>query len=166
MAKKREATITDAVEYFNYVIERCKFTGLEYMDGIIFGKRKNFSSYVIIIPEKELIPYVIPEHYEFTNNERIKSLFPFIFDINNDNWIKLNDDEVASGFNIKIDLDGFNYQTEINKKIIPLRLLKKEFNNFYYQIKYGSVPLFFMKKIFENVIPNTNFTLMQIYHIL
>jgi len=136
------------------------------MDGFIFGRRKKYSSYVIIIPDQDLAPYVIPEKYEFSNNERIKSLLPHILSINENNWIQLNDSEVESGFNIKIDLEGFNYQTEINKKIMPLRLLKKEFNNFYYMIKYGIDPLFFIKKIFTNVIPNTNFTIMQIYHIL
>ena len=139
---------------------------MEYLDGFIFGKRKNYSSYVVIIPDKDLAQYVIPEKYEFSNNERIKSLLPHLSYVNEDNWVQLNDSEVESGFNIKINLEGFNYQTEINKRIMPLRLLKKEFNNFYYMIKYGNDPLFFIKKIFINIIPNMNFTLMQIYHIL
>jgi len=136
------------------------------MDNFIFGKRKNYSSYVIILPSQELIPYVIPKDVEFTNNERIKNLLRFI-EIDNDDWIQLNNDEILSGFNIKIQIDNYNYEVEINKKILPLRLLKKEFNNFYYKIIYGNnMPLFFMKKIFKNCIPNTNFTIMQIYHVL
>ena len=70
--------------------------------------------------------------------------------------------------NNSLDIEGLDYCMEINKKITPCRLLKKEFNNFFYKIKYGSTmfPLFFFKKIFINDYPDTNFTIMQIYHIL
>ena len=175
MAKKKEPSIEDSVALFKDIIKRASFDSFIRYNTILYSKnKKGYGS--ILIPEQKLWDELIKDK-EFISMVReldpsniddralLEKLGP-CNDINNENWITIDDEEMTSGKTIEISLPGFNYNIPINKGIFPIRFKKSESNNFAYKVYNNPFLLLSIKKKFDGFVEDSGITLIRIFQIL
>ncbi len=174
MAKK-EPTIDDALTMFMDVLNRSQVVSMKYENNILYTKNEKSSSPMVLIVdhtlwvklmENEKFSSMISELSPLDENDRVTlDRINLVKDMDS-GWLEISADSMQNDDRIFINLDGFEYQIEINKTIWPLRFKKAEFTNFSYQIFPKPYNTFVIRKKFDGPVDDSSFYLMRLFQII
>lgn len=176
MAKKKNTTVDDSLNYFKEIMKRASLSNYLYVNEIMISQNPKNQS-IIIIPEHELWLKIVDDEeiksqikeldVNIPKERELNSLTVYGSDLNSKEWIDLDIDSLFAGKIIKVSIHDFDYDVPINKNLIPLKLKKSEYNNITYRIfKNNNQLVLALKKTFTFSIDNCNFTIIRLFKII
>jgi hypothetical protein len=180
MSKKKLPTVEDSIKKFNEVVERGSLYLCYHLNRIILAKPSNQPANRILIIPDLILWNKLNEDSEFIKevdlNDRVqnyeaKYFFKYGEELK-ERWINIEvTEELFNGkiFNIKVK--DHEYHIRINKELMPLKLLKAEYNNISYRVsgkvnnEYDPLTLSIQKR-FEGAIEDTGFSMIRLFQIL
>jgi hypothetical protein len=174
MAKKKEPSVQDSLNYFKEVMKRSSLTNYVYVNDILLSKNPKDVS-ILIISDKTLWlsivddPDLKPNIRELNISDPVESalnkIMSYANDINDSAWVEINPEAMMNGETVEIMVKDFSYKIPINKGLIPVKLKKAEYNGMAYRV-YPDKLMMGLKKKFEGVVEDTSFTMMRIFHVI
>lgn len=174
MAKAKKQSIEDAINIFEDVMDRSSLTDYLFMNRILISK--NPKEHTILIPVDQCLWNALIENPKFKshiqeldviddeNNDIIKNC-SYCNDLNSDSWVDLDCNELYAGNLLKINIEGLEYDININKALIPLKLKKAEFTDIKYRIFIDDMTLA-LKKRFNYPIEDCGFSIIRLFQIV
>lgn len=179
MGKKKEPSVEDVLKSFKDVMKRSSLTSFISINNQLVSKNDKKKTILIdvdrtllsaIIADEELKRQINELNMENGDSSSIIPLLRFVDNLD-EGWFPLDADKLSSGKIISIKVhDKWEYEIPIGRSLLPLKLRKSENNNISYKIfKTSSGDAISLelglKKKFESVVPDTNFTLIRMFKI-
>lgn len=172
ITRKKAYTEHDAYEEFTGVLTRSKFTEFMLDNNILICKKNKKSTVFVLGDQLNLLfrndPIYIVKTTTIPNNTDNVKLIN-IAKYENDTWIDLDGKKLYNGeiINLKIDINGYEVDIDVNKGLFPCRLLKKDYKDISYRIDTEyKIPSLVLRKIFKNKLEGFDFTLLQVYQVI
>lgn len=173
MAKKKEPSISDAVDLFRDIIKRARIESFVYNNRTLMSyNTKNYKSYLTLdqtiwnaIMDEKDIREKMEELDILKANAQDKMGFEYCSKPD-EGFIEIDGQEFYDGKNLHIKIDGYEYDAMINKTIFPLRFKKAEFNNISYRVYADRYPVLVVKKKWEPIVPDTEIKILRMFQIL
>ena len=172
MGKKKEPTISDAVENFKSSMTKVGFNSFIRYNRNLYSINKN-RKYVIAVPDENLYmelikdPCVDIRELDLNNKDdrRIQPSFQFVEEMDDNGWVEIDSEKMRNNEMVSIQLDGFPYPIELNNKIFIFRLKKDDYNNFFYKLSMAN-RWFAVKKYFKGPVDSSGFWIVRGFHII
>ena len=172
MAKKREPNIEDAINIFFNAMQRASLSDYLHVNKTLLSKSPKGYSVLILIDqtlwnallENEEFKNHLKEFNSFGSESEDNKIFSYGTNLT-DAWIDLDIDSLYTGKVVKININGLEYDAEVHKNLIPLKLKKSEFNNIQYQVLTDSMTLI-LRKRFEYSLEDHGFTIIRAFQII
>jgi hypothetical protein len=99
-----------------------------------------------------------------------ESKYSIYIDDTENEWIPIETD-LYNGKVLTIKFKNFEHQISVNKELLPLKLLKKEFNNIFYKMFYSNNDdkvsiILAIKKRYDGTVEDSGFELIRLFFVI
>jgi hypothetical protein len=167
MGKKKLPSMEDSVKVFRTVMERMGITSFNHINRVLIGTVEDNT--IFIVPDEALWDNITidMELHELPVDSDESKYIPYIND--SEDWLPVETD-LYNGKILTIKFKNFEHQISVNKELLPLKLLKKEFDNIYYKIYYSKNDkvsiILGIKKRYEGVVDGSGFELIRLFFVI
>lgn len=176
MAKKEIKSIDKSLDKFKELMSRASLEDFVYLNNVLCSKPKSSDRLTLVLPDqplwlelsndKDLKDRMKEVELNNTDHEDYIEAFSYLENANG-TWLDLDSDELYKGSIIYVNIHPRNYSIPINKKLLPVKLKKSEFNNIKYMVSTSPLLSILIKKRFDYDVDSVNygFSMMHIYKI-
>jgi hypothetical protein len=167
MGKKKLPSMEDNVKVFKTVMERMGIASFNHINRILIGTVE--SNTIFIVPDEALWDNLIVdmELHELPVDSDESRYIQYIDD--SEDWLPIETD-LYNGKILTIKFKDFEHHISVNKELLPLKLLKKEFNNIYYKMYYSNSKqvsiILGIKKRYEGTVDGGGFELTRLFFVI
>ena len=171
MAKASKPSLENAIILFQDVMQRALLSDYFHVNKTLLSKNPKGNTIVVSI-DQDLWNGLIEttefkdkiKEFDLTDSDNLVNIQKITYIENTDDWLELDSDILYSGKVIKLTIEKLEYELNINKNVIPLKLKKAEFNNISYKV-FPDMTLAIRKR-FVYPLDNCSFDIIRLFQII